>query len=258
MKKLNHTEVFSSLDYSCVVAHAWKGIMSDDISPLETAINIVKQKSYPPTSRMNALLYMIEKFDESLCTPIFEALLYDTSEDREVRSAAALALGKTGSQQAYLLLTSMYATCDNTLKSYVLQALGFLGNRDSIALLLNALNDPDNDVFASAAEALGKLGQPAILPLIALLAPETPDDSRCAAAWQLGTMKSKEAIPALLESIKNDVNLDVLALAIWALGEIGLSEPLVQDALVKARQHDNALISQRAERALKKISRHLN
>ncbi|WP_373533325.1 HEAT repeat domain-containing protein [Vampirovibrio sp.] len=231
--------------------------MPDDTTPIETAINIVRQKEYPPSSRMNAILFMLEKF-EPQCLPVLEEILKDPEEEPDVRSAAALALGKVGGDGALELLQNMAHSEDPILKNYSLQALGMTGREETIPVLLEALSDQDNTIFASAAEALGRIGKPVVPHLITLLNTSTAEDARCIAAWQLGTLRYTEAVPTLIEVIQADKNPEVIALAIWALGEIGFGPPEVLDLLQKQRAHEDPAINKRAEMAIKKITRHVN
>jgi HEAT repeat protein len=231
--------------------------MLDDITPLETAINIVKQKEYPPSSRLNAILYMVEKFEPS-CLPVLEEILNDPHEEPDVRSAAALALGKCGGDWALDILKRMANNENATIKNYSVQALGLLGHEEGVPILLDALKDEDNAVFASAAEALGRIGKPVVPHLIDLLKSGPAEDARCIAAWQLGTLRYVEAIPTLIQVVRNDKNTEVVALSIWALGEIGFGPDDVLDTLKWAKTQDDPAISKRAEMAIKKITRHVN
>jgi HEAT repeat protein len=231
--------------------------MRDNTTPLETAINIVRQKDYASSSRLNAILYMVEKF-EPICLPVLEEILNDPQEEADVRSAAALALGKVGGERAVDILKEMATSEDRTIKTYSLQALGMSGREEVVPVLLDALKDEDNEVFASAAEALGLIGKPVVPHLIGLLSPTSADDARCIAAWQLGSLRYSEAIPALNTVVRTDQNPEVVALAIWALGEIGLSLPDVLETLNWAKNQADPTISKRAELAIKKISRHVN
>ena len=231
--------------------------MRDDQTPLETAINIVRQKAHPPSSRLQAILYMVEKF-EPFCLAIFEEVLQDQEEHPDVRSAAALALGKVGGDRALELLKQMAHTEDLTVKNYSLQALGILGREEALPDLLEALNDQDNHVFASAAEALGQIGRPAVPHLINLLTNSPADDARCIAAWQLGNLRYVDAVPSLVNVIRNEKNPDVQALSIWALGEIGKGDPDVIETLQWARGQKDPALHERAKMAIKKIARHVN
>lgn len=231
--------------------------MRDDTTPLETAINIVRQRDYATASRLNAILYMVEKFEPS-CLPVLEEILNDPQEESEIRSAAALALGKVGGERALDILKQMALHEPPPVKTYSLQALGLLGREEVVPVLLDALKHEDNDVFASAAEALGRIGKPVVPHLIELLNESSAEDARCIAAWQLGTLRYAEAVPPLVQVVRTDKNTEVIALSIWALGEIGLSDQAVLDTLKWAKNQEDPAINQRAEMAIKKITRHVN
>jgi HEAT repeat protein len=231
--------------------------MLDNETPLETAIHIVRQKAYPPSSRLNAILYMVEKF-EPFCLPIFEEILHDTTEHPDVRSGAALALGKVGGDRALEVLKQMAHADDVTVKNYTMQALGILGREEAVPELIAALNDVNNTIFASAAEALGRIGRPVVPHLIQLLNTSQADDARCIAAWQLGSLKYTDAVPSLVKVIHTEKNPELLALSIWALGEIGYGPTEVMEALHWAKSQEDPAINQRARMAIKKITRHVN
>lgn len=232
--------------------------MRDDISPFETATGIVRQKEYPVSSRLNAILYIVEKFSQD-SLPLLEELLNDPDEEADIRSAAALALGKIGGERPFMLLQNLATqTESDTLKNYAIQALGILGKEESIPILLEALKESDNTIFYSAAEALGRIGKPVVPHLIRLLDKTQAEDARCIAAWQLGVLRYGEAIPALIAIVSEDQNPDLIALSLWALGEIGIASDEVTATLKQARLNENPAINKRAAMALKKIARHIN
>lgn len=232
--------------------------MPDEPSPLETAINIVKQKDYPASARLNTILYMVENYNNQACLDTLEEILLDSAEEADIRSAAALALGKLGGDRALTLLKRMAHAEDKTLKNYSLQGLGLLGREEGVPILLDALKDQDNDIFASAAEALGKIGKPVVPHLIQLLDSTHAEDARCIAAWQLGLLRYTDAVPPLLNVIRSADNPDLIALSIWALGEIGQDAREVLDTLKWAQAQENPAINERAKLAIKKIARHIN
>ena len=200
---------------------------------------------------------MVEKYQPE-CLAIFEEVLSDPDEDPDVRSGAALALGKVGGDRALELLKRMVHADDKTVRTYSLQGLGLLGREEGVPDLLDALKDEDNHVFASAAEALGKIGRPVVPHLIDLLHKGTAEDARCIAAWQLGTLRYTEAVPTLVDVIRTEKNPELVALSIWALGEIGFGPPDVLDILKQSQTHQDPAISKRADMAIKKIARHVN
>lgn len=230
----------------------------DNAQTLQAALNLIQQKDQPTTARLDAIRFIIDQF-EAKFFPILEGVLNDDSEHPDVRSAAALALGKIGGDEALSTLISHARSSDVTVKNYTIQALGLLGREEGIPSLLDALGDANNTIFASAAEALGEIGKPAVPHLIGLLENEgVKDDVRCIAAWQLGQLRYSEPVPTLVKAIKAYPNPEIQALCIWALGEIGLHTADVIDVLHWAKQQDNEALSERAKMAFQKIARHLN
>ena len=228
----------------------------DPETQMRLALAIAQTRSEPPKVRMDAILLIIDQFESGFFT-IFENLLNDPDEHPDVRSAAALALAKIGGDKALALLISHADNTDVTVRNYTVQALGVIGRKEAIPYLIEALKDDNNTIFGSAAEALGQIGRPVVPYLIELLNTGA-EDAKCVAAWQLGQLRYIEAIPALLNTIQTDPNRDLVALAIWALGEIGMGPENVLETLNRAKHHEDPAIHKRAERAMKKIARHVN
>lgn len=234
-------------------------LMLDDRSPLETAMDIINKKEYPLSSRLNAILYMVEKFNEE-SLPFLAAILANQDHEMDIRGAAALAMGRIGGKHSFDILCALAHEGEAVpaLKNYAIQGLGLLGDEAVIPVLLQALESPDNTIFYSAAESLGKLGRASLPHLMDLLQSHAREDIRCVAAWQLGNLKYAEAIPALLKEVNESQNVELVALCVWSLGEIGIQDVDVVTALKEARRSLNPAVSERAGRALKKIARHVN
>lgn len=233
----------------------------DNLTVLGRALDIAQTRQEPTGYRLDAIRFIIDQF-ESKFFPILEGILNDDTEHPDVRSAAALALGKIGGDSALSTLLRHVHSSDITVKNYTMQALGLLGRTEGIPFLIEALRDDNNTVFASAAQALGEIGRPVVPHLMALLTehdnPDVKDDARCIAAWQLGLLRYTEAVPALLGTVKDEPNAEVAALSIWALGEIGYGSEDVLETLNWAKIQADPALSQRARMALRKIARHLN
>jgi HEAT repeat protein len=218
---------------------------------IDVAINILKEKSQASSARLDALLVIVDKF-ESDFFPLFEDILQDPDENSDVRSAVALALGKISGERPFNILKSHCRDTDTIVRNYVIQALGMTHKEEAAPLLINALQDQSNTVFASASHALGELGYKAEPYLIDLLS-SGADDARCVAAWQLGELQSEDSVHALVETIRREKNVSVIALCIWALGEIGLRSDEVLEILGEARKKPEPDVRLRAETAMKKI-----
>ncbi len=223
---------------------------------LEEAVQILKEKSQSSTARLDALLAIVEHFENPYFL-LFEEILTDTDDDPDVRSAIALALGKIAGDKPVRILEAASHDNNPTVRHYVMQALGMTHQAAAAPILIQALKDKNNNVFAAASEALGELGTAAIPHLIDLLSSGAAD-AQCIAAWQLGELGAQESIPALVEAIRRKSNVSVMALCIWALGEIGFGSQDVLDILIEARHEEEPDVRLRAETAIKKIVRHVN
>ncbi|MDX2084385.1 MAG: HEAT repeat domain-containing protein [Candidatus Melainabacteria bacterium] len=219
-------------------------------------MHILQEKSQPSHVRMDAILSLMVAPSAQLVAVLVD-ILSDRSEDPDVRSAVALTLGKLSSDEAFESLVAQAQSDNTTVRNYVLQALGNTGREEAVPILIRALQDPDNHVFASAADSLGRIGDSAIPYLMELLA-SGADDARCVAAWKLGEIQAEESVGALAKAVQADKNLDVAALSIWAIGEIGVASPSVMDVLQWARRQASPELHQRAAMAIKKIARHCN
>lgn len=185
---------------------------------LESFIDQLKNKNLALEDRYSAILALI-KFYDDYSFHILKEILEDSNEPPELRSAVALGLGKLG-EKSLAELKKYLADENPVIRYYVVQAVGMIGEK-AIPLLLNALKDSDNEVFYSAADALGAIGDPAVPYLTKLLEEAKEEDVKCVAAWKLGEIKDTRAIPALINAVRNaNNNDDILALSIWALGEV--------------------------------------
>lgn len=223
---------------------------------IDTAIDILKEKSQTPSARLNALLIIVDQF-QSQYFPLFQEILLDPDEDPDVRSGVALALGKISGELPFEILKSVSRDQNPTVRNYVIRALGMTHLEAAAPILIQALADPNNTVFATASEALGELGHQALPYLVELLS-SGAEDARCVAAWQLGELGSAKAVPALVETLRQETHVPVIALCIWALGEIGMGSAEVIEILTQAKHKPEPDVYLRAENAMKKIARHCN
>ncbi len=223
---------------------------------IEDAINTLREKKQSSQTRLDALLVIVGKF-ESDYFPLFEEILQDQEEDPGIRSAVALALGKISGERPFQILRPHSQDHNDTVRNYVIQALGMTHQEAAAPLLVQALQDKSNTVFASASEALGELGHKALPYLIDILSSGAAD-ARCIAAWQLGELQAEQSVPALVKTIRNEESVPVIALCIWALGEIGMCSSEVLQILSEAKAKPEPDVRLRAETAMKKIARHTN
>jgi HEAT repeat protein len=116
---------------------------------------------------------------------------------RDVRKAAATALGKMGAEATPSLVKLLNGK-DAGLRSVACEALGEIGTGAKAAVPDLILTFKDDAVREQAVEALAKIGTPAVQPLIDQLTNRTPA-VRIGAAQALGKLgpKAKAAIPVL-------------------------------------------------------------
>lgn len=83
-------------------------------------------------------------------------------EDKNVRRAAAKALGKIGTQDPAALraLSAALLDVDSGVRRFAAEALGRLGDASHVAVLAEVLADADADARIAAFKALGKIGTP--------------------------------------------------------------------------------------------------
>ncbi|MCA9788735.1 MAG: HEAT repeat domain-containing protein [Cyanobacteria bacterium HKST-UBA06] len=222
----------------------------------QEAIQLLTNPDKDTLVRLNALYEIVQEFEPTHFS-LLEGILQDTDEHPDVRSAVALALGKVGGQQAFNILKGFEHEADITVKNHVIQGLGMTGETDALPILVNALWDSNNHVFASATNGLSLFGQRATSVLIELLDADK-EDIRCVAAWRLGELEVREAVNPLLATLAEEKDPEVIALCVWALGEIGVYSDEVMTQLNAWRDNQNPDIYKRANDAIHKIARHIN
>ena len=225
---------------------------------IEGLLDQLKNKKLTLEDRYSAIIALI-RFYSNISYNCFKEILEDDNEPIEIRSAAALALGKLG-EKSIDELKKQINNENPIIRNYVVQALGMIGEK-AIPGLLSALKDNNNEVFYSAADAIGAMGVSAV-PYLKLILAEGEQEVKCVAAWKLGVIKDISAIPDLINTLKdNNNNDDVMALSTWALGEISLknkNNKSIISALFKASKRGNPKIKQRAIVALSKAREYLN
>jgi HEAT repeat protein len=234
-----------SFAFDTTLLPVWRAQVADETVPLDDRLTTLQQ----------VLLY--DDSDEAAVW--LSHLIGAPSVDMAVRCAAALGLAKFSSQEAMTLLLAHRNEPDPFVRRYVIEAMASTAKLDVLEALINALHDSDNHVFSTAAQGLGQLGRPASPVMCQTLADKNqPPDVRCIIAWQLGEMGAVEALPTLVEQARSADNLEIQALCVWAMGQIGEGPPEVMAVLQWGKVQPAPEIRLRAETALKKIVRHLN
>ncbi|MCI0342496.1 MAG: HEAT repeat domain-containing protein, partial [Planctomycetales bacterium] len=161
----------------------------------------------------------------------------------DIRSAAALALGKAGDKSAVPELIKLLKDSNPDVREGAAIALGILKDPEVIApLVKEVLENPetakDSRLRSCAAMALGFIGdKAATTPLIEVYNKNTKDfEVRAAAIAGLGLLKDESAVPNLYQ-IMTSAGLDdqLRAYAASALGKCGFKEFTIPMAGGKAK-----------------------
>ncbi len=128
--------------------------------------------------------------------------LYDRvlSDDVFLAKASALALGKLGDPAALPRLLKISKEHKSpSVRSAAVMALGLLGGDQALATVQEATKDQDPMVRAAAAEVLGRIGSPELHHrLLASMLRDQAVEVRIAAALSLTKLRAPEAVDSLV------------------------------------------------------------
>lgn len=166
----------------------------------------------------------------------------DLAGSREVRRAAAAALGKLGNAAGVESLIGALDDDDPEMKKEVVHALATIGDPRAVAPLVEmATSDTEPEVRATAAEALGDLGDAEAVPVLLQVLREGYAEPRLKAAETLGKLNDSRAVEPLIDSLR-DRDDRVLYAAAEALGKLSDArsvEPLIA-TIAKPHMNDDA------------------
>lgn len=128
-------------------------------------------------------------------------------------------VGKLKEKKDVKRLINALKNRDRNIRWAAAQALGEMGDSRAIEPLVKALEDEDSVVKLEAIEALGKMGEQAFSPLVQALKHEDLNIRR-EAARNLGERKDVRAVEPLMRALLDEYG-SVRYVAIEALGEIG-------------------------------------
>ena len=141
------------------------GLISDPIA-VSALLDGVYIRSFDDNRTRNMAIESLVLIGTGAVEPLIEALKH---ADREVREAAAEALGKIGDTRAVEpLLKNFY----KTRSYYSARALGRIGDLRAVAPLIEILKDHKGGAQKDAAEALGELGDERALAQLNMLLQE--------------------------------------------------------------------------------------
>ncbi len=138
---------------------------------------------------------------------------------RDVRRAAAFALGKIGAPEAIPALAELLDDPDWRVRAEVVRTLRTLG-ADVLPLVRRALRDEKGAVREAAVEALADIGRPAI-PVLIELSDHPDPEIHIEAIRALGRLRATEASPALIDIVLRADEGKVVEAAVKALVRIG-------------------------------------
>ena len=188
-----------------------------------------------------------------------------------VRATATGAILSLSHTEASTLLIPLLNDKDEFVRQEAAYALGKTRSKSTVTQLIERLtSDKKDGVRAAAAVALGEIGdESAVTSLMQVLSPQTilADAKKArsskrkanvfvlrSAAHSLGQIASRQAVPALVAVLEDDMTEDDLRReAAIALGRIG--DPSALPALQKALNAEDPHLSLAAREALRRISR---
>jgi HEAT repeat protein len=154
------------------------------------------------------------------------------SDDPEVRSDAAEALGLIGAKEALEPLRECLADADGEVRTNAAVALIRIGDEQLFPEVVKSLRHEDPRVVIGAAVALGRLADKRVVPnLVEAFKTEDPEVG-AAVAWALGQCGDAAALPWLTTAVEQGF---AVANACEALGRIG--DARAQPALLSALGH---------------------
>jgi len=192
------------------------------------------------------------------------ATLLDKSNDRFVRSFAAISLGRIGGDPDVVVPALVKVLGEDghpELRDTLIDALGQYGGRaaEAVPLLIKYVKLPAANTRRKAVITLGRIGREgssAVPALREILAARDSDKLLLSCTIRtLGSFgkEAREAVPDLVAKCKGDVLLEVRLAAIEELGNIGPDAKPAVDILTIAQKDGRADVREAATESLKKI-----
>ncbi len=142
-----------------------------------------------------------------------------SNQDYNVRSHVCESLGKIADSTAFDDVSLRMEDSVEVVRKSAAVALGKIKDNRAIHHLIGGLSDPHFSVRMSSAHSLVQMGEPAVKPLLSLLDHSAPATAHLAIE-SLGKLEAKEAVPVLLERLK-DQDWATRAFTVEALGNMG-------------------------------------
>lgn len=174
-----------------------------------------------------------------------QSILYE--RDREVRVAAAQALGQAGNRSSVPVLLSLLNDADVGMRTTAIDALAQIGDNRAVPELVKIVESGDERLREAAVIALGEMKSREATPALSRLLTDNDLSLREAAVNALGAIGDAQAVDGLLDSLR-DEDQSVCLAAIQALA--GIEDPRKIPALHEATESLNHLVAAAAKEAL--------
>ncbi|MCB9741319.1 MAG: HEAT repeat domain-containing protein [Alphaproteobacteria bacterium] len=138
-------------------------------------------------------------------------------------------------------------------RAFLCNLAGDRHDESSVSILIGLLADPEAKVRNEAVDALARIADPrAGAPLLHLLLTEPRIDIRRGVLMALGAVNAREAVPLLLEYLRNP-DAAQRGGAAWSLGRLGAIEARTELEEARGRER-NAWASSQMTAALQALS----
>lgn len=186
----------------------------------EEAIKALTKLSKDKDKNVRAIaVFAMGDLDDKRTVPILIELLKD--ENSNVRCAAARTLGTFNDVQAIPALIESLADTDGRVQVFAAESLAKLGDKKAMSALEEIARNEGGDIQIQTLLALGQLGDQRTADALNVIAQKLKMGMiKMAVIDTLGKLKSKEAVPFLVESL-GDGNALLRGGAAIALGRIG-------------------------------------
>lgn len=207
------------------------------------------KNSKDPDERLYAAFKLGREREKIVVQPLIDAV-HDA--DIAVRARVIEALGTRIEPEVVPPLIHALKDADVLVRRTAAKSLGYIKDTRAVAPLCDLLNDADETVRSQVAEALGHIPSSAAAePLVALFLHDKDANVRYFAKQSLSTIGTPTVVEALLDSLKNETDLDAIVDVIEVLGLIGDSR--AENALKALAAHEDDGIQKMAEWALKSL-----
>jgi hypothetical protein len=217
---------------------------------LKKALSVENAESIKGAYKLGAMGKQVKK-----AVPFLILILNDKNVHLTIRSRAARTLGYVKDHRAIDELIKGLADINLGVKMASASALGNMKTNRAIQPLIKALKQGYAGVRMAAAMALGRIGNPqAVEPLAQRLDPQQEENPgvRMAVATALGDIRDKDAVPVLIEALK-EKDPGIRMNAAGALGKIKSKKAV--PALIVLLDDKNPNVRSNAVWSLQAISR---